>query len=235
MSSILRMSSAAGIAMTTRMITGTMVQMISTLVLCSMRGVGDRALRMAEFDQRIDHRAEHHDRDADADPEHLHVQAVDVPAHVGDARSAGCSRSRCWAPGAGGRATRRKRPGSGAAARGLEEAARPIGADRRLPWLHSSSRIPSSIFYQCSSGGDSFMPPTNPRKRSAKPASFLLGEEAADLAGPPAALDRQSARIRRVRGLRSLTFVQCRANSCFASPRRERVTRLICESVISTV
>src|SRR6202030_2603256 len=39
----------------------------------------------------------------------------------------------------------------------------------------------------------------------------------------------------RLGGLRSLTFAQCRANSCFASPRRDRVTRLICESVINTV
>src|SRR5450631_3190888 len=39
----------------------------------------------------------------------------------------------------------------------------------------------------------------------------------------------------RLGGLRSLTFAQCRANSCFASPRRERVTRLTCESVMVTV
>jgi len=36
-------------------------------------------------------------------------------------------------------------------------------------------------------------------------------------------------------GLRSLTFDQCLAKSCFAIPRRERVTREICESVMRTV
>ncbi len=36
MSSILRIKSAAGMAMTTRMTTGTMVHMISTFVLCTM-------------------------------------------------------------------------------------------------------------------------------------------------------------------------------------------------------
>ena len=36
MSSIFKMSSAAGIAMTTRMTTGMMVQMISTFVLCTI-------------------------------------------------------------------------------------------------------------------------------------------------------------------------------------------------------
>ena len=39
------------------------------------------------------------------------------------------------------------------------------------------------------------MPPTNTCNRSGKPASFLFGEETADLVGPSATLDRQLARI----------------------------------------
>ena len=72
------MTFAAGIAITTRITTGMMVQMISTLVLCTMRGVGHGALRMAKFHQRINHHAEHHHGDGDADPEDFHVQGVDV-------------------------------------------------------------------------------------------------------------------------------------------------------------
>ena len=48
-------------------------------------GVGHRALRVAEFDQGINHRAEDEDRDADTDPKDLHVQAVHVAGQVGHA------------------------------------------------------------------------------------------------------------------------------------------------------
>jgi len=37
---------------------------------------------MPEFQQRIDHRTEHHDGDADANPEHQHVQVVDLMRQI---------------------------------------------------------------------------------------------------------------------------------------------------------
>jgi len=46
---------------------------------------------------------------------------------------------------------------------------------------------------------------------------------------------QQSARIVPRAGLRSLTFANAAQTLVFASPRRERVTRLTCESVMVTV
>ena len=48
-------------------------------------GVRDGAFRVAECHHRIDHHAEYHDGDADADPEHFHVQGVHVLAQIRDA------------------------------------------------------------------------------------------------------------------------------------------------------
>ena len=48
-------------------------------------GVGNRPLRLAEFNQGINHRAEYDDRDADTDPKDFHVQAVHVAGQVGHA------------------------------------------------------------------------------------------------------------------------------------------------------
>ncbi len=46
---------------------------------------GDRALRAAEFHDRVDHHAEHRHGDRHADPQDQHVQSVDAAAQLRDA------------------------------------------------------------------------------------------------------------------------------------------------------
>ena len=158
-------------------------------------GVRDRTLRCPELDQRVDHRAEHHDRDADADPERLHVQVVDVAAHVGDAhRQVVAVRGVGAAPW---RMRRRQRAsGGGLQQAAVEEAAAPVRARCRcrLCWVHSSRRIlqvSRSMFKR-----RRFVHPAHQAAQTpCKPASFLFGEEAADLARSAPALDGQAARI----------------------------------------
>jgi hypothetical protein len=54
--------------------------------IVQQRLVGDRALRLTELHQRIDHHAEHDDRDGHAPPVHDHVKVVDAARNGRDAR-----------------------------------------------------------------------------------------------------------------------------------------------------
>jgi hypothetical protein len=79
------------------------------------------------------------------------------------------------------------------------------------------------------------MPPTkHPKRRANRQRSSSVRKLPTSKAWPRLSMVSRLHPNRRG-GLRSLTFDQCLAKSCFARPRRECVTSEICESVMSTV